>query len=184
MPVELDHRLFTVEEYYKMAEVGILQKKRIELIKGEIINISPIGSKHSSCVSLLTKLLNRSLSDLYFLSAQNPIRLNNQTEPEPDITIAKTIDTLYSDRHPTPNDILAIFEVADSSLEYDREIKTRLYAEAGIPEYYIVNLSENIVEVYQDPKEGVYTKTSQVKKGEVLELKNQGVELNTADFLV
>lgn len=139
----------TVAEYEQMGTDGTYHEDdRVELIAGEIITMSPIGTRHMQCVNRLTQLVSRVLPDGLIASVQNPIRLSADTEPQPDLTV------LY-DRHytttPTASDTLLLIEVADTTLAYDRGRKIPLYAAAGIPEVWIVNLAAQAIEQYTDP---------------------------------
>ena len=152
MVVEVERRLFSVDDYYRMAETGILSEKdRVELIKGEIISMSPIGVRHVACVNKLTMLLGQSIGKQAILSVQNPIRLNRYSEPKPDITLLRPKADFYASAHPTPTDVLLLIEVSETTLVYDQTIKLPLYAKAGIPEVWIVNLSANQIEIYRHP---------------------------------
>ena len=153
-------RRFSVEEYHRMGEAGILHPdERIELIDGVLKQMSPIGSQHAACVSKLMNLLlpplqgrtfkRGSATALSSVRVQNPIVLDDNTEPEPDLAIVRQRDDDYSAAHPQPNDILIVIEVADTTLEYDRTMKLLRYAQANIPEVWIVNLVEKRVEIYQ-----------------------------------
>ncbi len=157
MTLNLQRRLLTVDEYQKMGEVGILTPDdRVELINGEIIKMSPFKSKHTSVVKKITALLYRLVADQMIISVQDPIRLNQHSEPEPDIALLKLSKDFYAKRHPGPKDVYLIIEVSDSTLEKDRTVKLELYAKAGIKEYWIVNLIENQIEVYKSPKADKY----------------------------
>ena len=150
MATPIPRRKFTVEQYYQMAETGILAPdERVELLEGEIISMAPIGARHLLCVNRLTKYLNRQLDDSIMVNVQNPIRLTDFSEPEPDISLIKDAEQL-TDVPSSAATILAI-EVADSTLDRDRSIKQKIYANAKIPEYWIVNLPEDVVEVYRTP---------------------------------
>jgi Uma2 family endonuclease len=143
-------RRFTLVEYYRMAEVGILgEDDRVELIEGEIVQMSPIGSRHVAFVMSLGRLLTLRLADRAFVSVQSPLVLADDTEPQPDLAVLRP--RAYKERKPHANDVLLLIEAADTSLAYDRTAKLRLYAEAGIPEYWIVNCTAESVEVYRDP---------------------------------
>jgi Uma2 family endonuclease len=161
MAVDIKHR-FTIAEYYKMAEDEILSdsygcgSRRTELINGEIIQMSPIGRLHSGCINRLTNLLTSRLSGLAVVAIQNPVILNDNSEPQPDVAILRYRQDFYSLTHPTPADILLIIEVADTTLKFDREVKVPLYADAGIVEVWIVNLQEQVVERYWQLKQGKY----------------------------
>lgn len=152
MAVHVQRRVFTVDEYHRMVEAGILSEDDgVELIEGEIITMSPIGSQHAACVKKLHALLHRQVQQRAILGAQDPVRLDEYSEPEPDIALLKRRDDYYARSHPTPEDVFLIIEVAETFAEYDRRIKLPLYARAGIPEVWLVNLPERIVEVYSEP---------------------------------
>src|SRR5262245_4728910 len=133
-------RRFTRAEYYRMAEVGILgEDDRVELIKGEIIEMSPIGRRHTAFVGNLTQLLAVRLAGRALVWVQNPVALADDTEPQPDLAVLRRRRVPYKDREAWAEDALLLIEVADSSLAYDRTTKLRLYGEAGIAEYWVVD---------------------------------------------
>lgn len=145
-------RRFTREEYHRMGEAGILREdERIELIEGEIIEMAPIGHRHVAFVINLTRLLVLRLGDRALVSTQNPVVLTEHTEPEPDFTVLRLPAVPYKERPVRADDVLLLIEVADSSLAYDRSTKLRIYAAAGIPEYWIVDCTTETVEIYRDP---------------------------------
>jgi Uma2 family endonuclease len=149
-------RRFTVDEYHRMIETGILtENDRVELLDGWILEMSPIGPPHASIVRILAARLQNSLPIGWFVSAQTPITIRNG-EPEPDVTVVRGGLRDYFDRHPGPADIALVIEVADSSLEYDQRQKKPQYAAAGIPEYWIVNLIDRTLEVHRDPSGADY----------------------------
>ncbi|MFN6498249.1 MAG: Uma2 family endonuclease [Nostoc sp. DedQUE01] len=157
MTVQLLRRKFTVEQYQKMIESGILtQDDRVELIRGEIIDMSPIGTKHAACVKRLNKLLSQKLRDRVLIAIQDPVKLNDNSQPQPDVALLKPRDDFYATAHPQPQDIFLLVEVADSTIEYDREEKIPLYAEANIIEVWLVDIKEEIVEIYQQPTAAGY----------------------------
>ncbi len=163
-------RPLTVGEYHRMGEVGILHEDdRVELIEGELIAMSPIGSAHSGAVNALTRLLVRVVGDRGVVGVQNPVRLDDLSEPQPDFSVLKPRDDDYRRATPRPHEVLLIIEVADSSLAYDRGVKRSLYARHGIPEFWIVNLGAGEVEVYRLPQSGQYTSVSRVGRDGVLE---------------
>lgn len=144
-------RRFTIEEYHRMGEVGILgEDDRVELIDGWIVKMSPIGSQHAACVSLLNRVL-RAVESTAIVRVEDPIILNDDTEPQPDIAVVRFKANLYADAHPRPEDVLLLIEVAETSLEEDREIKLPRYAASSIPEVWIVNLMAHMIEVYREP---------------------------------
>ena len=167
MSVQVEKRLFTVEEFYKMAKAGIFgEDDRIELLHGEIIEMSPIGSPHIACVNRLTRLFNK--LDECILSIQNPISIGNYSEPEPDVTLLKYQKDFYQKRKPKPADVLLLVEVADSTVENDKKIKIPLYAFAGIPEVWLVDLQDNKIVVYTEPVGEAYRQSRQYFPGETV----------------
>jgi Uma2 family endonuclease len=169
MSVQFQKWNFNVEDYYRMAEAGLFSERdRVELIDGEVIKMSPIGSRHAGCVDRLNSILNRKVGHAAIIRVQNPVRLNDFSEPEPDIALLKSRDDFYSQSHPTAADVLLVIEVAETSVEYDRSIKMLLYARAGIPEAWIVNLPKDIIEIYTQPKNGKYQKVQRLKRGKSL----------------
>ena len=152
-----------------MAQAGIFSEgDRVELIEGEVVNMSPIGSIHAGCVNRLTALLSEKLGKRVVVGVQNPIRIDEHSEPEPDIALLKPRRDYYADAHPTPRDALLIIEVADSSLEYDRTVKLLLYARAGIPESWIVNLLDDAIETHSEPRDGKYQASRVFHRGETI----------------
>ena len=133
-----------------MAEAGILREDdRVELIKGEIIQMSPIGRRHKAFVINLSQLLTVRLAGRGFVAVQSGIILGDDTEPEPDITVLRRRDVPYKEREAHAEDVLLVIEVAETSLAYDRSTKRRLYAEAGIPEYWVVDCAAETVEMHR-----------------------------------
>jgi Uma2 family endonuclease len=146
-------RRFTSNEFSRLVASGILpEDERVELLRGEIIPMAPIGSRHAACVNGLTLLFSPLLSARRVLVAvQNPVHLDDYSEPQPDLVVARFRADLYAGNHPAPPDILLLIEVADSSEEFDRTIKLPLYAQAGIIETWLINLNQNTVEAYRTP---------------------------------
>lgn len=164
MTVERRKRLFTVADYHRMAETGILgADERVELIEGEILQMSPIGSPHAACVDRFTRLLVRAAGDRAIVRVQNPVQLGDLSEPQPDLALLKPRPDFYAGAHPGPDDILLLVEVADSTLAYDRNRKLPLYARAGVPEVWIVDLDSRVIEAYRDPASQGYREA--VRKG-------------------
>lgn len=153
-----------------MGEAGIFPgDARLELLEGEIYEMSPIGSRHAACVKFLSNLFTRQFGDKMLVGAQDPIRLDDFSEPQPDIALLKWRDDFYRDAHPTPADVLLVVEVADTTLESDRRYKIPLYAKAGIPEAWLVNLPDEKIELYADPSNGAYQFNAEFKRGAELE---------------
>ena len=151
MPVRTQHR-FSVNDYHRMAEAGLLQPDaRVELLDGKIIDMSPIGPFHGGLVKRLSRNFNLMSKDRWTVSIQDPLRLDDSSEPEPDLMLLKPVEDDYTSRHPQPDDVFLLIEVSDATLEYDRTEKLPAYGRAGIPEVWIVNLVELSVEVYREP---------------------------------
>lgn len=169
MSVQIAKHFFTVAEYDRMGETGILtEDDRVELVEGEIIEMSPIGRRHAACVARLTNLFTRLLIENAIVWVQNPIVLNDYSEPQPDITLLRRRDDFYEHSLPTPSDVLLVVEVADTTLEYDRQIKVPLYARAGIAEVWIVNLVDEQIEIYSDPVNEAYQSRREARRGETI----------------
>jgi len=167
MATEIVKRLINVDEYYKMAEVGILKAEEpVELIHGEIFQMSPIGSRHAAIVDYFAKVMNLLLDGKAIVRIQNPIRIDNNNEPEPDISILNYRSDYYSSAHPGPADVLALFEVAGSSIRFDREVKAPLYASHGIREFWIIDLDTNQIEFFSKPQGDTYTETRIFRPGD------------------
>lgn len=161
---------FSVEDFRQMTEAGILpEESGLEIVDGYLIEKMSIGSRHAGTVKKLNRKLGGLMAAQAIVSVQDPIHLNEYNEPEPDIALLKPREDFYAESHPTPADILLVIEVSDSTLEYDREIKKTLYAEAEINEFWIVNLRENTVEIYTSPKNGSYRLARILESGETIE---------------
>lgn len=154
------HR-FTVADYYRMAETGVLPPDaRVELLDGEIIDMSPIGPFHGGVTTYLTELFAAASKGRWQTRVQNSLRLDDRSEPQPDLVLAHADPDYYRKRHPKPEDVFLLIEVSDSTLEQDQQEKLPAYGRAGIPEVWIVNLNELTVEIYREPHfEGYAAKT-------------------------
>ena len=167
MSVPLKRYHFNVAEFYRMADAGILtEDDRVELIEGEIIEMSPIGSRHASCVATLTEQLVEKMGDEAFVWAQNPVRLNDFSEPQPDVSLLRRRDDRYRQSHPTPDDVLLLVEVSDTTAAYDKRVKIPLYARAGIIEVWVIDLTQEKIEVYARPVGGSYQQFAEFERGE------------------
>ena len=154
------HRL-TVEEYFRMAEVGLLAPEaRVELIDGEIFDMAPIGNQHGGYTAWLHRRLLRDLGDKISVWDQVTLLLDGFSAPEPDLVILKYRTDEYKNKRPSPDDVLLIVEVSHSSLHHDRKVKVPLYARHGIPEVWIVDVERKRIEFFQSPHEGRYTHRS------------------------
>ncbi len=165
-------RLFTVDEYYRMGDIGIIEpEERTELIEGVIYQMAPIGNHHSYIVNKLNEIFVRQYAHLAQVSPQNPVRFNNRSEPQPDLVLVKRNDPKYSKQHPAPEDVMLIVEVSGSSLTFDHKTKLPLYAKAGIPELWIVDIEKQKVEKYTDPYSTQY-------RGKVVYSSNDKISIN------
>ena len=160
-------RLFTADEYEKMAEAGILDEdEHVELIAGRILEMSPKGIGHAVSTNRATRCFLAKVGDRAIVRSQDPIRLNDASEPEPDLVLAKPHPKEYADHHPTAAEILLVLEVADSSLTYDRNAKSRLYSTAGIPQFLILNLKAREMEDHRAPSPDGYRSLGTYRAGE------------------
>ena len=160
-------RAFTVREYHRMGEAGILREDdRTELIDGEIFRMPPIGSPHAACVDRLTALTTRALGPRVIVRVQNPIVIGRHSEPQPDLVLLRPRDDFYAARHPGPDDVLWLIEVADTSGQFDRMTKFPLYARGGIREAWVVDLRRQIVEVHRGPALRGYRTQRAVERGD------------------
>lgn len=152
-----------------MAQAGILtEEDRVELLEGEILAMSPIGSRHAACVKRLIRLFDRSVGDRAIVAAQDPIQLAEHSEPQPDLVVLKPRADFYSQAHPGPSDILLLIEVSETSADTDRDVKLPLYARSGILEVWLVTLADERVEIYRQPSPGGYRECVTVRRGDHL----------------
>lgn len=164
---QIVRRRFTVHDYHRMGEAGILHEDdRVELIEGEIVEMAAIGTRHFSCVNSLTRLLIRGVGDDAVVSVQNPVRLNEDTEPQPDLAVLRPRD--YLEALPGPEDVLFLIEVSDTTLSYDRNVKLPLYARAGIAEVWIVDLASETVERHAGPSKDGYRRVEKARRAQTL----------------
>ncbi len=160
-------RRFTANEYQRMGEVGILcADERVELIDGEVVKRMTIGPRHNACVSSATRALVRAAGDAAIVLPQGSVRLDLYNEPEPDLVLLRPRDDFYASRHAGPADILLVVEIAASSIEYDQKVKARIYAESGVPEYWLADLNTNLVSRYSVPEGGVFRTAEPYRRGE------------------
>jgi len=169
MSLPLARRRFTVEDYHRMGEAGILSEDdRVELIEGEIVEMTPVGSRHAGCVNRLVRLFHRTVGDRALVSVQNPVRLGQHSEPQPDVALLKPRADFYAASHPGPGEVLLLVEVVESSAHYDREVKVPLYARAGIQEVWLVDLTKGCVEVHRNPAGASYAEVLRLRRGDRL----------------
>jgi Uma2 family endonuclease len=167
---------FTIAEYHRLIELGFLtEANHIELIRGELIQMTAKGTPHTVCSSILCRQLDRLLGDQAVIRGQDPITLPNQSEPEPDVVIARGRDEDYLAHHPYPEDILLVIEISDKTIDYDQRTKLSLYVEAGISHYWIVNLPDSQLERHSQPYKNAQNKFSYLSKQ--ISLSNQSVAI-------
>jgi Uma2 family endonuclease len=162
-------RRFTVEEYYAMVYAGILHPdERVELIEGGVVPMPPIGSRHNGVVAWLTRTLTRAVADDAIVLVQGAVRVNPYSEPQPDLAILRARPDYYRGSLPGPGDVLFLIEVAETSILHDRNEKIPLYALAGIPEVWLVNLEAAVIEVFRAPEGTSYREQTVHPHGEVV----------------
>ena len=150
-------RTWTVKEYHKLGEMGFFRpEERVELLSGNIINMSAKGTAHTSALGRTDRLLQNLFGNLAWVRMQDPIALDDNSEPEPDIALVRIDPFDYATHHPTPSEVYLIIEVADSSLTFDREIKAKAYARSGIADYWVLNVNERQLHVFREPAENGY----------------------------
>ena len=169
MALEIAKHVFTVTDFERMAETGILSENdRVELIEGEIIEMSPIGNRHAACVDRFNELIVGLRLDV-IVRVQSSIQLDDYWQPQPDLALLRRRDDFYSGSRPRAADVLLVIEVADTALEYDRFVKLPAYARAGIPEVWLANLPADRIEMYAEPVNGAHTVIKHATRGEVIE---------------
>jgi Uma2 family endonuclease len=169
MAVELTRRRFTTAEYEQMGETGILgEDDRVELIDGEVLERSPIGSRHVACVLRLERLLGERFRDVALVSSQNPVSLPPYDEPQPDVALLTPRSDFYASGLPGAADVLLLVEVADRSARYDREVKIPRYAHTGIREVWLVDLEHDRLLAYRDPAVDGYQVLQTLRRGQTL----------------
>ncbi|MBE9163101.1 MULTISPECIES: Uma2 family endonuclease [Microcoleaceae] len=153
----LDIRLLTVQEYDRMTEIGIFDEdERVELLAGQIVKMAAKGTAHGAAVKRTEKLLENRLGEQVLVRLQDPVRLNNYSEPEPDISVVIPDPLYYEDHHPTPSEIYLIIEVADTTLRTDCGIKAKIYAESGIADYWVLDVNNRQLHVFREPSQDGY----------------------------
>jgi len=169
MAMPLTRHRFTVDEYHRMGEAGIFHEDdRVELIDGQVAEMTPIGPEHAACVDDLARWLTQRAGASLIVRIQNPLRLGTQDEPEPDLAVVRARPEGYRTAHPGPDDVLLVIEVADTSAHYDRQTKIPLYARAGIPEVWLVNLPAGTIEIHREPRGERYTDVRTARRGDTI----------------
>jgi Uma2 family endonuclease len=169
MSAHITRRLFNFDQYFRMAETGILSPaERVELIRGEIVLMSPIGPRHNASVNDAIQAFVLQLHGRAIVHCQSTVVLDAFAAPEPDIVLLKLRDDRYATKHAGAPDMFLIVEVADSSLEYDTTAKLNLYAILGVPEYWVADLRNNRVMVYSEPEGDTYKFVQEFHRGDVI----------------
>ena len=183
--LECNTRKFTVEEYYRMAEVGILRPdERVELINGEVIVMAPIGNPHATGVRRIERVFSQTAGSSVTISGQNPVLIGERSTPQPDVAILRYREDDYFGKLPSAEDVLLVIEVSDTSLAYDRNVKVNLYAQANIPETWITNLPEDCIEAFTGPGPNGYTQHTIYQRGDRIAPSTlPGVEFAVEDLL-
>lgn len=151
------HRL-TVDQFHRMGEAGVIGPEvRVELVEGEVVEMAPIGTRHAAVVKRLLGMLAGVIAERAVLSVQDPLRLDDHSEPQPDLMLLAPREDFYASAHPGPADVLLLVEVCDTTSRYDRDVKVPLYARHGVAEVWLIDLDERLVHVMRDPRDGRYT---------------------------
>jgi Uma2 family endonuclease len=167
MAVQLPRWRFTVDHFERMIEAGVFQEDdRVELIDGEVVAMAALGLRHSESVRRCNRGLSRRAGDTAVVDVQNPLDLRPHARPEPDVMLLRAPDSRYFGRLPAAEDVLLVVEVAESSLATDRDQKIPLYARAGIPEAWLVNLIDDLIRVYREPTPDGYRVIQTARRGE------------------
>ncbi len=170
MSVKTMRLRFTVDDYYRMIDLGMLKDvERAEIIEGELIKKMPIGKRHAACVKKLDELLRDELGKSVTYSVQDPITLDEFNEPQPDVALLKRRDDFYSGKQPMAEDVLILVEVSDSTLDYDRNRKIPLYAKHEIPEVWLINLTNETIEIHSQSRDYSFNIVKILRRGEILQ---------------
>jgi Uma2 family endonuclease len=167
MPVEIVRRRFDVDEYIRMAQAGILSEHdRVELINGEVVAMTPVGPRHNAAISRAARAIITAVGDRAIVQNQGSIQLSRFYAPQPDFALLRPRDDFYASHLPGPADIILIIEVAESSLDYDRQVKARIYAEFNVPEYWLVDVGAREVVRHTNPRGSAYETLRVFRSGE------------------
>lgn len=185
MPATLTTRRFTVDDDYRMAEAGILGVgERVELIDGEIVQMAANGSRHAGCVKRLDRLLARGVEGRAIVQVQDPVRLSDLSEPRPDLAVLRPRTDDHTTAHPGPDDVLLVVELADATVDIDRDTKAPLQAAAGIREYWLVDLPQDEIQAFRTPAPDGYREVRSYRRGDVMGPSVlHGLEVPMADIL-
>jgi Uma2 family endonuclease len=169
MQIETTKKRFTVEDYYRMAEAGILKADdRVELIEGEVVEMSPIGNPHGVVTDRVNMIFARGLGDKVVVGVQRPVRINRYNELQPDVVLIRPREHFYGTRHPRPEDVVLLIELSDTTLRKDQLVKLPIYAASGIPEAWIIDINGDAIQTYREPQHGLYLKTATARRGQMV----------------
>jgi Uma2 family endonuclease len=169
MALDVRHRPISVSDYHRMFEAGVFRPdERVELIRGELIAVPPMGAPHRAAINRLNRLLTERFNGRAVVQVQCPVIVSDDSEPEPEFALLVWDPTGYEGRDPSPADTLLLIEVSHSSRGFDRRVKVPLYAETGVPEVWLVDLVEHAVLVFRDPLGNKYTTTQVARRGETI----------------
>jgi Uma2 family endonuclease len=167
MAVQVTKYRFDVDDYHRMVEAGILdERSRVELIDGEVVAMTPIGPRHNAAVTRANRALVTAAGNDALVRPQGSVRLDRFHEPQPDFALLRPQPDFYASRLPGPEDILLVIEIADSSLPYDRDVKSRIYARLGVREYWLADLDDRTVWCFSDPGGDAYRTSVRRRRGE------------------
>ena len=167
-PIAGRRHALSVEDFHRMGDAGLFTPEaRVELIEGEIIDMTPIGSAHASRVKRLARILMSALEDEAIVAVQDPVRLGSRSEPQPDLAVLRYRSDFYASAHPEAADVLLLIEVADTTARFDREVKIPLYARHDVSEVWLVDLEVGSLEVYREPRAGAYQSVVPYREGTV-----------------
>ena len=167
MTAQLLRKKFTVSEFCKMAEMGIFRDEdNIELIEGEIVEMGKIGRRHAAYCDRLNDLFRDKFQKRVLIRVQSPVELNNLSQPQPDLALLRRRENYYESGHPQPHDIFLLVEIADTTIDSDREIKIPLYGQNGILETWLIDINEQCLEIYRDPSSQGYQSNRKLRRGQ------------------
>jgi Uma2 family endonuclease len=185
MTIVLNRRQFTLAEYHQMIATGVLPAgDRVELIDGDVLEMAAIGSKHAAQVNRLNRIFSAFVGDDLLLSIQNPLELGPRSEPQPDLVLLRWRADYYASSHPQPEDVYLVIEVAESTVDFDRNVKAVLYAQSGIGEYWLINLVTDAIEVYRQPTPDGYQTSTTQQRGSTITLAARSEITVTVDQLL
>ena len=181
----LDIRLLTVHEYDRMTEIGIFDEdERVELLAGQIVKMAAKGTAHGAAIARTKILLDNRLREQIFVRLQDPVRMNNYSQPEPDISVVIPDPLYYEDHHPTPSEVYLIVEVADTTLRTDCGIKAKIYAESGITDYWVLDVNNRQLHVFREPsQDGYLSQIILADDGSISPLQFPGISFAVRDML-